>query len=208
MSKHSFSYNINQRKYSLKYILYLFILFDIMLSYYIPFGVLWVVIGWELAVSLGLLIGLRGNARYRDLVYDLMAIRMDPKYKNKEELRGHRLIRHIDRAMIEYDLYLERQNKIYFKNKKKTKNLRGENSKMKSEMIKDLWYLLASIWAASGLMLIDGLWLLNLRPLWIIGIGFAFYAGDALFWLYLYHYQKIKKEDVIPAEIPKPMIIE
>ncbi len=174
MSKHSFSYNLNQSKYSLKFIIYLFITFDILLFFTVSFEVFGQILGWEASIFIGLSIGLRAQGRYRDFVYDMIALRKDPKYNNKEELRGHRLIRLIDRIMIDYDLYLEKQNKKYIKNKKKTKNFRGENSKMKSEMIKDLWYLLASIWFACGLLLIDGLWLLNLRPLWIIGIGIAF----------------------------------
>ena len=174
-------------------------MFDILLFFNVPFNVLGQVIGWEASIFIGLSIGLRAQGRYRDMVYDMIALRKDPKYNNKEDLRGHRMIRLIDRMMIDYDLYLEEQNKKYMRNKKKTKNFGGEV--MKEEMIKDLWYLLASIWAASGLLLIDGLWLLNLRPLWIIGISIAFYAGDALFWLYLYHYQGIKKEDVPPGPV-------
>lgn len=137
MSKHSFTYNINQRKYSLKFIIYIFILFDILLSYYVSFPILYIIIGWEVSVILGLLIGMRGQARYRELVYDLIAIRKDPRYNSKEELRGFKLARHIDHAMIEYDLWWQKSEARNIKSNIKNKKLPGKKKRKSSEVIKE-----------------------------------------------------------------------
>ena len=221
MSRNSLKYTLNQRKYNLKFIIYLLIMLDIILFFNVEIEIFGYIIGWELATLIGLILGLRGSGVYRKIFFDLLAIRRDPKYQDKHELRGHDLEMHMDEVCLTYDLWLQESNKRYLKKKEKKnysdaasllkKNKGGEKSKMKAEMIHDLWYLVASIWFACGFMLIDGLILWELRPLWIIGIGIAFYAGDALFWIYLYHYQGIEKKDVIPAEFPRkvedPVII-
>ncbi len=147
MSKHSFSYNLNQRKYSLKFIIYLFIILDILLYFNIPFNIFGNIMGWQISIFAGLIIGLKAQARYREFVYDMIALRKDPKYNEKEDLRGHRLIRLIDRIMIDYDMYLENQNRKFTKSTKK----RGERSTIFDNIVKkQLGYALIAILALCG----------------------------------------------------------
>ena len=205
MSKHSFTYNINQRKYSLKFIIYIFILFDILLSYYMPFPLLYIIIGWEVSVILGLLIGMRGQARYRELVYDLIAIRKDPRYNNKEELRGFKLARHIDHACIEYDLWYneneERKFKLKRKDKKKTKKFGGKIN-MKEKTIIEILRAVAGIWLWLGFGLGDILIFLDIRLFWVVAILGCYWVADLFFWLIMENEFGIFKEDVEVIEIP------
>lgn len=199
MSKHSLNYNLNQTKYSLKFIIYLFIILDILLFFNVSFALFGQIIGWELSIFIGLAIGLKAQGRYREAVYDMIALRKDPKYNDKEELRGHRLIRLIDRIMIDYDIYLENQNKKYLKSNKKNS---GGRFTMKIEAIRDLLYWLGGIIIGIGLILDDILIMYSVRPLWFIAFNVIYFSGDFLYFWYLKNYWDIKREGVPPIEPP------
>ena len=191
ISRHSLSYNLNQRKYNLKFFIYVFILFDILLAVYVPFFILWIIIGWEVSVFLGILIGLKGQGRYRELVYELIAIRRDPKYNDKESLRGHKLARHIDNAIIEYDIWFdnygdlhkfkENNSKKIIKNKKKK---RGRRLLIWDDVVeKQAGYALVGILGILGLgfaylmALVEWHWIIIfvLAGIWEILDGFLFF---------------------------------
>jgi len=211
MSKHSISYNLNQRKYSLKFIIYLFILFDILLFFQAPTEIFWLAVSWEVMVFFGILIGLRGQRIYKDLFFDLLAIRKNPKYNDKEELRGFRIVRVIDQATIEHDLWMSEQEAKAHKFKKKKikinnkKNKGGEKSKMNQEAIRELFAWIGGWIIAIGLIIDEVLYLLGLSPIVIIAITIIWVSGDFIYFWYLWHYWGVKKEDVIAAEIPGPV---
>ena len=210
MSKHSLRYNLNQRKYSLKFIIYLFILFDILLFFQAPLHIFWLVIGWESAVFFGILIGLRGQARYREIVEDFIAIRKDPYFNKKEELRGFKMVRHMDHVMIEYDLWMsEQEAKTRNINKKKTKNkiiIKGGKI-MKTEAIKELLAWVGAWIIAGGIVLDEALYLSGISLPWIIAITFLWISGDFLYFWYLRYYWELEREDIPVALIPKPIPI-
>lgn len=205
MSKHSFSYNLNQRKYSLKYIIYLFILFDIFLYFNISIELFLNVVTWEILVFAGMLIGLRAQARYREFVYEMIALRKDPKYDKKEDLRGHRLIRLIDRIMIDYDLYLENQNKKFIKSTKK----RGERRLIYDDIVKkQLGYALIAILALTGFAFGYVLALIPLHWILVFVISGTWEILDTFLFFYIHYVFNIEPEPVTKnKEITEPVII-
>ena len=214
MSKHSFSYNLNQGKYSLKFIIYLFLLLDVMLFFSIPFEIFGNVVSWEVLVFGGMLIGIRVQGRYKEMVYDMIALRQDPKYDRKEDLRGHRMIRLIDRMMIDYDLYLEKQNKKHKKTIKKKNSFLGflKNSKNKKKGGRKimLWDRIVQKQAGYALIAILGVLDLGLTYLlaivgwhWILIFVIAGIWGilDGFLFFYIHYVFKIEvrakaKDDV------------
>ena len=207
MSKHGLKYNVNQRKFSLKFIIYLFLLLDLMLYFNIPFNIFGQLIGWEIFTFMGLLMGMRGQVRYRELVWDLIAIRNDPQYNDKEELRGFRLARHIDHACIEWDLWhQEQQIKIDKKKKnlpvpgdgkkkhnsvkkKKKKEVKKRMSRLIIDEVvwKQIGYALIGIWGLFGLVLAYILDIFTFHWVLIIFITGAWEIID-LFVLFYLHY--------------------
>ena len=108
MSRQSFRFGLNQQKYSLKFIIYLFLLLDLVLFFNFPFAIFRKVLEWEVVLLIGLFLGIRGQARYKQLVMDLFTIRKDPQYDKDEDLRGHALKRLIDHASMEYDIWFSK----------------------------------------------------------------------------------------------------
>lgn len=199
MSKHSFNYNLNQGKYSLKFIIYLFLLLDVMLFFSIPFEIFGDVITWELLVFGGMLIGLRVQGRYKEIVYDMIALRKDPKYNKKEDLRGHRLIRLIDRIMIDYDLYLENQNKKYEKKIKKHKKKRGDKRMLWDDIVKkQAGYSLIAILALFGVVFGFILDSTDLHWILVIALSGTWEIVDIFLFFYIHYIFNIE----IPAKAP------
>ena len=196
MSKHSLKYNVNQRKFSLKFIFYLFVLLDLMLYFSIPLGIFGQLLIWEIFTFLGLLIGMRGQVRYKELVWDLIAIRQDPQYNDKEELRGFRLARHIDHACIEWDLwYQEQQHKNNNNNKKEVKN--NMSKLIIDEVVwKQIGYTLVGLWGLFGLVLAYILDIFLFHWVLIIFITGAWELLD-VFVLFYIHYIFIEYEGAI-----------
>lgn len=224
MSKHGLKYNVNQRKFSLKFIIYLFVLLDLMLYFNIPFNIFGQLLMWEIFTFMGLLIGMRGQVRYRELVWDLIAIRNDPQYNDKEELRGFKLARHIDHACIEWDLwYQEQQIKISKKNKKtpgklidlpnklpgekKTKNLGVKKSMSKLIIDEVVWkqigYSLVSVWEL--FMPVIALILEGLNFHWIIILFLVGAWGifGALVMFYIHYVFNLEQPVVIETHSPE-----
>lgn len=190
MSKHSITYNLNQRKYSLKFIIYLFILFDILLLFQATLEIFWLVVSWEVMVFFGILIGLRAQRIYKDLFFDLLAIRKNPKYNNKEELRGFRLVRAIDHATIEHDLWMSEQEARDHKLKKNIKNKGGGKRMLWDDVVKkQAGYALILILAIVGLGLgylfaiLEWHWIIIfvLTGIWEIIDGFLFFYIHYIF---------------------------
>lgn len=185
MSKHSLKYNVNQRKFSLKFIFYIFVLLDLMLYFSISPDIFGQLLIWELFTFLGLLIGMRGQVRYKELVYDLIAIRQDPQYNDNEDLRGFRLARHIDHACIEWDLwYQEQQHKN--KNKKEVKN--NMSKLIIDEVVwKQIGYALVGLWGLFGLVLAYILDMFLFHWVLIIFITGAWEILDVLVLFYIHY---------------------
>jgi len=205
MSRSRIGYNLNERKYSLKFMIYILILFDLILfSSGVHYQIILNLLGWEGSLIVGLLIGLRGQARYRALMFELQAIANDPKYDNDEDLRGHLLRQQIRYDCVEYDIWMRKQDfkkgkSTQKKNKKKTKKIkRGVKIKMNEQAIKELLYWVAGLWLGFTGILADVLIMFQLRPLWIIAIVFTVGLGDFLFFWYLKNFWGIEKEDVEP----------
>lgn len=159
---------------------------------------------WEISIFVGLIIGLKAQARYREFVYDMIALRKDPKYNDKEALRGHRLIRLIDRIMIDYDLYLENQNKKFIKS---TKKQRGEKILIYDVIVKkQLGYALVAILALCGfavgyvLALIPSHWIL------VFVIGGIWEILDTFLFFYIHYVFNIEPVTK-PEEVAKPTLI-
>lgn len=206
MSKHSLSYNLNQGKYSLKLIIYLFILLDILLFFSIPIEIFKDVITWEALVFGGLLIGIRAQGRYKDMVYEMIELRQNPKYNRKEDLRGHRMIRLIDRMMIDYDLYLEKQNKKYQKTIKKKKKKKGGRKIMLWDRTvqKQAGYALIAVLAIFGLgfgyllAILEWHWII----IFVLGGTWEILDGFLFFYIHYVFGIEVPKKDDAPISGP------
>lgn len=214
MSKHSLKYNINQRKFSLKFIVYLFILIDVMLFFSIPSAIYLQLLGWELFTFLGLLIGMRGQVRYKELVYDLIAIRQDPQYNDAEDLRGFRLARHIDHACIEWDLWYQEQQHKSNKNNNKKIIINKEEKTMSiivwdEVVMKQFGYMIIGLWELFFPVVAFFLEGLNFHIVWIVFITGAWMIFGLFVWFYLHYIFKLDPEErTLYPKITDPEIAE
>ena len=190
---------MNGKKFSLLTIIYLFILTDLFLFFYVGLSVIFILVIAQLSWIVGLLLGLKGQGNHKVIMYKLLSIADDPRFDDREELRGHRLKQQIRHDCLEYDFWF-----INKKNKKKTKKLRG-GKKMKPEAIKELLAWLGGCIIAVGLILDDILIIYNVRPLWFIAFNIVYFVGDFLYFWYLKNFWEIKKAE-IPEVIP-PVVI-
>jgi len=181
-------------------------LLDLFLLYYVDLIIIIILGGYELSLFIGLLLGLRGQGRFKQIMLNLEGIARNKKLSIDE--REHKLVMGVHHHFLELGYLYEERNKQYGldftkKNKKKkTKNKRGVI--MKEEFIKELLYWFAGIWLGFLPIVYDLLWVLELRPLIILGILIMLATGDALFFAYIKIYWGIEKEDVKP--VPPPII--
>lgn len=213
MSKHSLSYTINEIKYNLKTIIYLFILIDIFLATLIPLSRLWIIIGYEVSILLGLMLGLRGQGRFKDVMYELKAIANDPRFDNNEALRGHSLKQQIRHACLEYNIWWEKQESLPPKHlktkiKKKRKNLMEVIKRMDDRILEAIGLWLVSILAIFTLVLGEWLYLIGVSGFWILFILAAWDLTDALLLIIIIFYFKLKIEDIEPVPIGKVAVVK
>jgi len=101
MSKQSLKYTFTEEKFNLKTIAYLFMLIDLFLYFIIPLITLISLIGYEISMLIGLMIGLRGQGKFKSFMFELRGLVDDPKYNQDEELRGHLLKQKVYHAYLE-----------------------------------------------------------------------------------------------------------
>ncbi|BDI54975.1 MAG: hypothetical protein QIT40_gp17 [Lokiarchaeia virus VerdaV4] len=209
MSKHSLRYTFNEDKFNLKTIIYLFILIDFFLAFVVPFIIVISLIGYEASMIIGLMIGLKGQNKFKVFMFELRGLVDDPKYNKDEDLRGHLLKQKVYHACLEWGIWFEKRLEEYGLDfKKKLKNLMEVIRRMDDFMLKEIMRIVAVLWLTLGLGLLDVLILLNLRPLWLLAFMLAFYAGDFFFWLIMEHYYGIFKENIEPIAIGKVAVIK
>jgi len=209
MSKHSLRYTFNENKFNLKTIIYLFILIDFFLAFVVPFIIVISLIGYEASMIIGLMIGLKGQNKFKVFMFELRGLVDDPKYNKDEELRGHLLKQKVYHACLEWGMWFEKRLEEYGLDfKKKLKNLMEVIKRMDDFMLKEIMRFIAGLWAGFGLIFLDILIMFELRPLWITGLVFIFYIGDFFFWLVMEHYYGIFKEEIEPVPIGKVAVIK
>lgn len=111
MSKHSVKFVLKEDKFNLKTIIYFFILIDL---YLLPFGlitiVFWLAI-YQTSIVLSLMVGMRGQGRYKQAMGELQSIARDKSLTVDE--REHMLVQGVHHYCLELGtIYLER-NKSY-----------------------------------------------------------------------------------------------
>lgn len=198
--RENLKYNLIRPQYSLRFIIYMFILFDIVLFFAgVSYAILYVILGFQISNIIGLLIGFRGQAKYREFMFGLRMVADDPKLNDKEDMRGHLLKQQVRYACDELDVWMlkEKSTKKSIKPIKIKKN-RGVQLKMNKQAIKELFYWVAGLFLGLGLIMNDILVLLEVRLLWILAFNIGYYFADFLFFWYLWNFWGIKKEDVKP----------
>lgn len=170
-------------------------------------------IGYEVSLIIGYLIGIRGQGKFRQVMFGLSTIARNKKLTPDE--REHQLVMGVHHSMLELGYIYEERNKSYgFKfakniknnNKKKVIKISEPTIKEKNEnMIKYLLRFGGGVLVSLGLIWDDLLIQANLRLLWFIAFNIIYYGGSALYFGYLEIYWGIKKEDIEPVPIPLPV---
>ena len=177
--------SINENRFSLRNIIYLFILLDIFLLYYVGIKTVIMLVAYEATMIFGLLLGLRGQGKFKQIMINLEGIARNKKLSVDE--REHRLVMGIHHHFLELGYLYEERNKEYGlhkKKQKKTKNNRGVKSMaLKEKTIIEIMRAIAGMWLFLGLGLMDILIYVGLSPLWIIAIVGIFEIVDLFFWL-------------------------
>ena len=141
---------------------------------------------------------MRGQVRYKELVYDLIAIRQDPQYNDKEELRGFKLARHIDHACIEWDLWYQEQQNKSIKNKPKKEVKKKMGKLIIDEIVwKQLGYMLVGLWGLFGLVLAYLLDIFLFHWVLIIFITGAWEIIDIFVLFYLHYIFKLDEKTIL-----------
>ena len=96
---------MNGKKFNINTIIYLFILIDIFLFYQVGFQVLYILVGYQASLIIGLFLGLRGQGHHKYIMYKLLSLADDPKFDEFEELRDHRIKQQIRYDSLEYDFW-------------------------------------------------------------------------------------------------------
>ena len=209
MSKHSVKFVLKEDKFNLKTIIYFFTLIDLSL---IPFGVyqaLWYLLIYQATIIVSLMVGLRGQGKYKQAMGELQSISRDKSLTVDE--REHMLVQGIHHYCMELGtIYLER-NKTYginlFNKKLKNNNLVTKKTKkmevkrkLKIDEIvwKQIGYTIVGVWGFLGVALLDLLLSLSfVSPLWLITITGIWYCVDALILFYIHYVFNIE-----PIETP------
>lgn len=212
MSKHSLKYNFNQKRVSIKFIIYIFLIVDIpMIPLLWEHGLdhfAWMILA-QGALVFGLLLGTRGEGRYKEFLYDLRATADDPKYNDKEEMRGHILKQQVRHAVLEFDAWEFKPKNISIKIKKIKKNKKG--GKIMTEkhplliwdavVLKQFGYSLVLMLALFGFALGFVLDMFGLHWILVYLIAGTWEIVDGFLFFYIHYIFKIepkpKKEIVI-----------
>lgn len=216
MSNLSLKAALGEGKFSVRTVIYIVLMMDFSTFPFLIEAGLWMPVilmfASQISLVLGLLVGLRGQGRYREMMIQLQSIARNRDLSLEE--REARLVANIHHACLELGYIYQERNEEYglnFNSKKKN-NPNRQISKIKTEVntklneiaIRQIFLWVAAIWAGFGLGLADMLVLFELRPAWIAAIMVAWYAADGLFFWYLKEWWGIKKEDIIPLPINLP----
>jgi len=121
MSKHSLRFVIKEDKFNIRTIIYFFILIDLSL---LPFGIwdlLWSVALYQASIIVSLMVGLRGQGRYKKAMSELQSIARNNSLTGDE--RAHMLVQGIHHYCLELGFFYEERNKeygLFKKNRNKT----------------------------------------------------------------------------------------
>ena len=210
MSKHSLRFVFGEERFNLKSICYIFILIDLFLIPYTFIApILWIILLFmvieEVSMILGFMLGIRGQGRYRAAMLELQSIARDRKLTIDE--REHLLVQGVHHYCLELGTIANERNKAYDLNffKKKTNNPNNKPNN-KTEVIKkvilddtikrEIGIFLLFVWAAFGLVFLEGLVLLGLSVMWTGCLTAIWYAADGFVLAIIYHFYKVKKEDI------------
>ena len=142
-------------------------------------------VGYEATMIFGLLLGLRGQGKFKQVMINLEGIARNKKLSVDE--REHRLVMGVHHHFLELGYLYEERNKEYGlhkKKQKKTKNFRSDKTMaLKEKTIIELMRAIAGMWLFLGLGLMDMLIYFEFSPLWIIAIVGIFEIVDLFFWL-------------------------
>ena len=181
MSKHSVKFVLKEDKFNLKTIIYFFILIDLFLLPFDLLEVLWWLAIYQTTIVVSLMVGLKGQGRYKRAMGELQSIARDRSLSVDD--REHMLVQGVHHYCLELGTIALERNRSYGLNyftkksnskfeevKKKTK--KKEVKKKMSKLIiddivwKQIGYTLVSIW-----LLFDPViayWLLSLELHWVI----------------------------------------
>ena len=199
-SKHSTKFVLKEDKFNLKTIIYFFILIDLSL---IPFGVweaLFYITIYQATIIVSLMVGLRGQARYKQAMGELRSIARDKSLSI--EAREHMLVMGVQHYFLElgfiYDDRLKKYGLNYFKKKnnlptkevtKKTKNKEVKKRMIWDEVVwKQFGYMLVGVWGFLGVALFEMLisfWVLT--PFWVFTITGIWYCVDVFIFFYIHY---------------------
>ena len=187
-----------RNRFNIRTIIYLFILIDLFLIYYVTIKIILMLISYEGAIIITLLLGLRGQGRFKEIMTDLEGIARNKKITVDE--REHELVMGVHHYFLELGYLYEERNKEYGLHKKKlkkTKNNRGvKNMALKEQTIIEILRAIAGMWLFLGLGLLDILMYFGLSPLWILAIVGIFEIADLFFWLIMENEYGIFKEEI------------
>ena len=190
--------SINENRFSLRNIIYLFILLDIFLLYYVGIEPVMMLVAYEATLIFGLLLGLRGQGKFKQIMINLEGIARNKKLSIDE--REHKLVMGVHHHFLELGYLYEERNKEYGlhkKKQKKTKNKRGVKSMaLKEKTIIEIMRAIALMWVSFGLGLTDILIYFGLSPLWIMAIVGVYYVIDLFFWLIMENEYGIFREEI------------
>lgn len=212
MSKHSLKFVFSEERFNLKSICYIFVLIDLFLipyTFIVP--ILWIILLFivieEAGMIIGFMLGIRGQGRYRAAMLELQSIARDKALTVDE--REHLLVQGVHHYCLELGTIALERNRSYglnfFKKKENSKNNPNKNSnktEVKKRVILDetikreIGIFLLIIWGAFGLVFLEGLVLLGLSVGWITCLTTIWYGADFLVAFIIYHFFKVKKEDI------------
>jgi len=201
MSNLSIKAAFREDKFNLKMIMMLFIMLDFFL--YPIFNDLnitnqfFYLVLFEVSLLLSLMYGLRGQGRYKQMMVQLQSIALNTDMTMEE--REARLVGLIHHACLELGHIYEERNIKYrlftkknekFKIDKKVKG--GKIMKIDEIVWKQIGYSIVGIWGVAGILILDILYTLNLRPLWITAILGVWYILDAFIGFYIHYIFKLE----------------
>ena len=118
-------------KKELKHIIYIFILIDTFLMFYITLEILFYLIGYEASLIFGFLLGIRGQGRYKEIMLNLNLIARNKRQTLDE--REHKLVMAIHHACLELGYLFEERN-IKYGLKFKENNKKEKHRNIKKEI--------------------------------------------------------------------------
>lgn len=199
MSRGSLKYNLNESRYNLKTFIYIFIILDVNIYFFIPIFGFMLIVGNELSLLIGLYLGIRGQGNLKEFVYDLRAIAYDPLYDEHEDVRGHKLKQQINYATLEWDAWFFRKSKS---NKKKTKKIKQKKGVIKymlwDEVVhKQAGYALVAILALFGGVFAYWIEALDWSLILVIALAGTWEILDGFLFFYIHYIFNIEPQEML-----------